>query len=106
LLAHHISIREPYAAKGRLPIALGRGAFSYLADRVGMAKPYLCSAIALGFWVYATLTLIPKQAFRAPIKASSNSPVPRLRANDASKTCCSEGSLRRAGLNGRVHLLD
>jgi hypothetical protein len=39
----------PYAAKGRLPIALGRGAFSYLADRVGMAEPDLYSAIALGF---------------------------------------------------------
>jgi hypothetical protein len=30
---------------------------------VGVAEPYLCSAIALGFWVYAALKLIPKQRF-------------------------------------------
>jgi hypothetical protein len=38
-----------YAAEGRLPITVGRGAFSYLADRVGMAEPGVYSAIALGF---------------------------------------------------------
>jgi len=31
----------------------------------------------------------PAQTLSAPIKASSNSPVPRLRAKAASKTCCS-----------------
>jgi hypothetical protein len=38
-----------YAAKGRPPIAPGRGTFSYLADGVGMAEPDVYSAIALGF---------------------------------------------------------
>jgi hypothetical protein len=31
----------PHAAKGRLPVDLGRGAFSYLADRVGTTEPDL-----------------------------------------------------------------
>jgi hypothetical protein len=45
----------PYAAKGRLSIALGRGTFSHLARHVGMAEPYLGGSIALGFQPYATL---------------------------------------------------
>jgi hypothetical protein len=31
----------PHAVKGRLSIAPGRGAFSYLAYPVGIAEPYL-----------------------------------------------------------------
>ena len=34
--------------EGKTPILWSADVFSYLADRVGMAEPYLCSAVALG----------------------------------------------------------
>jgi hypothetical protein len=54
----------PHAAKGRLPVALGRGAFSYLADRIDRPEPNLYGAIALGFWFYATVSSLLQIALR------------------------------------------
>jgi hypothetical protein len=49
----------PHAAKGRLSIALGRRAFPYLADYVGVAGSCLVRAIALGSQPYGA-SLKPK----------------------------------------------